>query len=68
MRGSIIRRGTGYSVVIELGRDPHTGRRRQKWHSGYRTKREAEAALAELIASVNQAPTSTRPARPSRSS
>jgi integrase len=54
VRGSIIRRGTGYSVVVELARDPHTGRRRQRWHSGYRSKREAEAALAELIASVNQ--------------
>ncbi len=54
MRGSVVRRGKGYSVVVELGRDPETGKRRQKWHSGYRTKKEAEAALAELVGSVNR--------------
>ena len=54
MRGSIIRRGKSYSVVVDLGRDPETGKRRQKWHSGYRTKREAEAALADLVGSVNR--------------
>jgi hypothetical protein len=27
-----------------------TGKRRQKWHSGYRTKRDAERALTELLA------------------
>ena len=54
MRGSIIRRGKSYSVVLDLGRDPETGKRRQKWHSGYRTKREAEVALADLVGSVNR--------------
>ena len=54
MRGSIIRRGKSYSVVVDLGRDPETGRRRQKWHSGYRTKREAEVALADLVGSVDR--------------
>ncbi len=53
MRGSVIRRGTKYSVVLDLGRDPQTNRRRQRWHAGYRTKKEASAALADLIGSVN---------------
>jgi integrase len=53
MRGSIVRRGAGYSVVVELDRDPITGSRRQKWHSGFRTKREAERALSEITASVH---------------
>lgn len=53
MRGSIVKRGKGYSVVVELDRDPVTGKRRQKWHSGYRTKRSAEDALAELVSGVN---------------
>ena len=53
-RFPIIRRGKSYSVVVDLGRDPETGKRRQKWHSGYRTKREAEAALADLVGSVNR--------------
>jgi hypothetical protein len=49
MRGSVVKRGASYSVVVELDRDPDTGKRRQRWHSGYRTKRDAERALAELI-------------------
>lgn len=53
MRGSVVRRGDGYSIVVELDRDPITGKRRQKWHSGYRTKRDAERALSEIVASVH---------------
>lgn len=54
MRGSIVKRGTGYSIVLDLGRDPQTGSRRQRWHSGYRTKRDAERGLAELVGDVNR--------------
>jgi hypothetical protein len=50
VRGSTVKRGNGYSVVLELDKDPVTGRRRQKWHSGYKTKRAAERALTELVA------------------
>jgi hypothetical protein len=53
MRGSVVRRGKTYSVVLDIGEDPQTGKRRQKWHSGFRTKREAQTALAELIGNVN---------------
>lgn len=53
MRGSIVKRGKGYSVVVELDRDPVTKRRRQKWQSGYSTKRSAERALAQMISDVN---------------
>jgi integrase len=53
VRGSVVRRGDGYSVVVELDRDPTSGKRRQKWHSGYRTKRDAERALAEIIAAIH---------------
>jgi integrase len=49
MRGSVVKRGDGYSVVVELDKDPVTGKRRQKWHSGYRNKRAAERALTELL-------------------
>lgn len=48
MRGHIRRRGKTWSVVVELGRDDR-GQRKQKWHSGYRTKREAERALVEIL-------------------
>jgi integrase len=53
MRGSVVKRSAGYSVVVELERDPVTGKRRQKWHSGYPTKRAAERALAEMVAAVH---------------
>jgi integrase len=48
-----VKRGDGYSVVVELDRDPITNKRRQKWHSGYRTKRDAERALSEIVASLH---------------
>ncbi len=54
MRGSVVKRGKSYSIVVDLGRDPETRKRQQKWHSGYRTKRDAEAALAEMIGNVNK--------------
>jgi integrase len=54
MRGSVVKRGNGYSAVVELDRDPVTGKRRQRWHSGYRTKRDAERALAEIVDAANR--------------
>lgn len=39
-------------VVLNLGFD-HEGRRRQKWHGGFRTRREAEAARAKLVTDLN---------------
>jgi integrase len=53
MRGSVVKRGNGYSVVVEVDRDPITNKRRQKWLSGYRTKRDAERALSEIVASLH---------------
>lgn len=52
MRGSIVKRGSGYSYVVSLGRDDETGRKRQKWVSGFRTKRDAQAALTEALGRV----------------
>ncbi|MGB9887805.1 MAG: tyrosine-type recombinase/integrase [Moorellales bacterium] len=49
MRGSVIKRGGTYSVVFDLPPDPETGKRRQKWIGGFRTRKEAEARLAELL-------------------
>lgn len=53
VRGSVLQKpkGTGrWYVQIELDRDPGTGKRRRKWHSGYANKREAERALARMLA------------------
>lgn len=49
MRGSVVKKGDRYYVKIELDADPATGKRRQKWHSGYRTKRDAERARIDLL-------------------
>lgn len=52
MRGSVVQKPKGsgkWYVVLDLPRDG-TARRKQKWHSGYAGKREAERALAALLA------------------
>ena len=43
---------TRWYVVVNLGRGPG-GRRRQKWHGGYKTRREAEAARARLVHEIH---------------
>ena len=49
MRGHIKQRAKGsWSIVLELGRDPATGKRRQQWTTFRGTKRDAERKLAEL--------------------
>lgn len=52
MRGYFRKRGSKWSFTVDIGRDPVTGRRRQKTVSGFRTKKEAEAACAELISQI----------------
>lgn len=54
MRGSVVKKADRYYVKIELDADPATGRRRQKWHSGYRTKREAERARVDLLSKFDR--------------
>jgi len=61
MRGSIVKRGTGYSIVYRAP-DPATGKVKQTWKGGYATKRQAEAALKEIVAEVD-AGTYVRPSR-----
>lgn len=53
MRGHIRKRGSTYSVVVDTGRDEN-GKRKQKWYSGYKTKKEAEKALADIIVKVEK--------------
>lgn len=40
MKGHIIKRGSKYSFVIDIEPHPETGRRRQRWFSGYKTKKK----------------------------
>jgi integrase len=46
------RQTTTWYVVVELERGSD-GRRRQKWHGGFRTRKEAEAARAKLVNEIN---------------
>lgn len=61
MQGHIHRRVTrtrsgkdkiAWYVVVELGRTP-AGRRQQKWHGGFRTRKEAEAERAKIVNDLN---------------
>ena len=50
MQGHIRKRGKdSWAAVIDLGRDPVTGKRRQLWRSVKGPKREAEALLVQLL-------------------
>jgi integrase len=54
MRGSVVRKGGGWYVKVELDPDPATGKRRQRWHSGYRTRRDAERARIDLLSRLDR--------------
>jgi integrase len=50
MRGHIVKRyKNSYSIVLNLGVDPATGKRKQQWVSVKGTKKDAEKKLAELL-------------------
>lgn len=49
MRGHIAKKGNKYYIVIDMDRDEVTGKRKQKWLSGYDKKREAERALPGVL-------------------
>ena len=48
MRGSIVKKGKKYCIVIYMGRDKN-GKKKQKWYSGFNTKKEAERELMKLL-------------------
>ncbi len=48
MRGHIRRRGNKWAVVVDVNPDV-SGRRRQRWHSGYATRRSAQVALTGIL-------------------
>ena len=54
MRGHLRKRGKqSWSAVVDIGHDPNTGKRRQKWITVKGTKRDAERHLAEVIHDLN---------------
>lgn len=48
MRGHVARKGNRYYIVLEMERD-HRNNRKQKWISGYRSKKEAEKDLPNIL-------------------
>ncbi len=49
MRGHLKQRSKGsWTIILDIGRDPTTGKRKQKWETIRGTKKEAEKRLAEL--------------------
>ena len=50
MRGHIVKRyKNSYTIVLNMGADPATGKRKQQWVSIKGTKKEAEKRLAEIL-------------------
>ena len=52
MKGHVTKKGNRWYYVLDVGTDPKTGKRKQKWFSGFNTKREAERAMAKKIAEI----------------
>jgi integrase len=63
MKGHIRRRSKGsWTIVLDVGRDPETGKRRQQWHTIRGTKRDAERALREMLVALEKG-TYVKPSR-----
>jgi integrase len=52
MKGHIRERGKNWVVVVDLGKDPTTGKRRQHWETVKGPKRDAQRRLREILTSV----------------
>jgi len=52
MRGHIRKRGKKWCVIVYLGRD-EKNRPKQKWYSGFDSKKEAESAMVGIIHDIN---------------
>ena len=54
MRGHITKRSKdSWTIVLDLGRDPSTGKRKQQWVTHKGTKKEAETKLTKLLGQLN---------------
>jgi len=54
MKGHIVKRGSKYSYVIDIGRDPVTKKRKQKRVSGFTSEKKARKAMIDMIAELNK--------------
>jgi integrase len=53
-QGSIRKRGQTWTVVVDVGRDPTTRKRRQKSQGGFKTKKEAQRWLTSTLGQLDQ--------------
>jgi len=53
MKGTLVKRHSKWSVVIDMGRE-EDGKRIRKWHSGYDTKRVAVEARIEILSRLQR--------------
>ena len=54
MRGHIVKRGkNSYTVVLNMGKDPATGKRNQQWVSVKGNKKDAEKRLSEMLHQID---------------
>ena len=50
MKGSLKQRSEGsWTIILPLGRDPVTGKKRQKWHTVNGNKKQAQTELNRLL-------------------
>ncbi|MDK8182066.1 site-specific integrase [Paenibacillus sp. UMB4589-SE434] len=54
MKGSFYKRGSTWSYLIDIGKDPKTGKRVQKGKGGFKTKKAAQDAAADIISNINR--------------
>jgi len=50
--GHIRKRGDKWCFVVDLGYDENN-KRKQKWYSGFKTKKEAQGKLTEILQTIN---------------
>ena len=53
MRGSVKKRGNVYQYVVDVGRDPFTGKRKQKTKGSFKRKKDAQAALNKVLNEID---------------
>jgi integrase len=53
MRGHVCRKGKNWYAVVDVGKT-EGGKRKQKWFSGFKTKREAQQHLTEVLGQVQR--------------
>ncbi|MBY0098683.1 MULTISPECIES: tyrosine-type recombinase/integrase [Bacillaceae] len=54
MKGSVSKRGSTWTYVVDIGKDPETGKRQQKTKGGFKKKKDAEAALLNILKELEE--------------